>query len=389
MSPAIQAAAWMSGAVVSFTSMAIAGRAVSSELDTFELMMYRSFVGVIIVLVVARCAGTLHQVNLRHVRQHAIRNLAHFTGQNLWFHALPLIPLAQVFALEFTTPLWVILLAPAMLGERLTRTRILAAIIGFSGVLMVAGPDVAGLSPGVVSAALAAIGFAMTTVLTKHLTRRESTTTILFFLTTMQAAFGIITAGHDGDIALPDSTTAPWLLVIGCAGLMAHFCITRALGIAPASVVSPFDFARLPVIVVVGALLYDEPVHMLTLLGAVAWYTTHEKTGCLIGLFGHVCRHAKRAFSGLWMIHLRRASSPVRNHDFVRRLCLLRRIAVRPMTRVAQRQAHVTARAMTVRRNANITKILVREKLQFESFSPLNTRASCTVARSSYSAPTI
>ncbi len=66
-------------------------------------------------------------------------------------------------------------------------------------------------------------------------------------------------------------------------------------------------------------------------------YTTHRRASCLIGLFGHVCRHANSAFSGLWMIHLRRASSPVRNHDFVRRLWLLRRIAVRPMTRVAQR----------------------------------------------------
>jgi drug/metabolite transporter (DMT)-like permease len=268
MSPILKAALWMSGAIVSFSSMAIAGRAVSFELDTFELMLYRSLIGIALVLTLGTLSGTIRQVTTRSMHIHLIRNLSHFAGQNLWFFAITVIPLAQVFALEFTSPLWVTLLAPLVLGERLTRVRAMAASLGFIGILIVARPDPSNLSPGVVTAALAAVGFAGSALFTKLLTRTETITCILFWLTVMQAVFGLICAGYDGDIALPSATTAPWLLLIGCAGLLAHFCLTKALSVAPAVVVIPFDFARLPVIAIIGMVVYHEPLDMVVFLGA-------------------------------------------------------------------------------------------------------------------------
>lgn len=269
MSDTIKAAIWMIGAILSFSSMAIAGRAVSFELDTFEIMMYRSFVGVLIVIVVSALAGTQRQITRRSMGTHLVRNLAHFTGQNLWFYSLTLIPLAQVFALEFTSPLWVLVLSPLVLGERLTPMRLLAAVMGFIGILIVARPGVGTFNIGLVTAALSAIGFAFSIMLTKRLTRTETTTCILFYLTTMQAVFGILCAGWDFDIALPSAQSVPWLILIGCAGLLAHFCLTTALSIAPASVVVPIDFVRLPVIAVIGALFYDEPLDIFVLIGAI------------------------------------------------------------------------------------------------------------------------
>ena len=71
--------------------------------------------------------GKIREVRVDRLPLHLIRNLSHFTGQNLWFYSLTLITLAQVFALEFTTPLWVIVLSPLLLGERLTSMRVLAS----------------------------------------------------------------------------------------------------------------------------------------------------------------------------------------------------------------------------------------------------------------------
>lgn len=264
----LRAALWMIGAIASFSSMAIAGRAVSFQLDTFEIMMYRSLFGICIVLGVAGVAGTLGQVTRRHMGVHLLRNMAHFTGQNLWFYAVTVIPLAQVFALEFTSPLWVLVLSPLILGERLTRVRVIAALMGFGGILVVTRPGAESLNMGVVTAALSAVGFALSIVFTKRLTRSETITCILFYLTIMQAVFGIICAGWDGDIALPDATTLPWLLLIGCAGLLAHFCLTTALSIAPATVVVPIDFVRLPLIAVIGMAFYNEPLDIFVFLGA-------------------------------------------------------------------------------------------------------------------------
>lgn len=265
----LAAALWMSGAIFSFTAMAVAGRAVASVHDTFEIMMWRSVVGFVLVLAVAGTLHRLHEVRRDRMAQHVVRNLFHFSGQNLWFWALTMIPLAQVFALEFTSPIWVILLSPLVLGERLTRARLMAAGLGFVGILIVARPDFAALDPGVIAAAASAMCFAATTLMTKKLTRGESIVSILFWLTLMQGLLGLVTAGWDGVIHLPTVQTLPWLALIGFCGLLAHLCLTTALSLAPASYVVPIDFVRLPVIVVVGMLLYQEPLDPLVILGAV------------------------------------------------------------------------------------------------------------------------
>ncbi|WP_296432440.1 DMT family transporter [Yoonia sp.] len=268
MNTTLQAALWMIGAITSFTLMAIAGRTVSVELDTFEIMLFRSITGIIIVVSVAAYVGTFRQIGRNQLGLHATRNICHFAGQNLWFYAITVIPLAQVFALEFTTPIWVILLSPLLLKERLTGIGLLSAAIGFVGILIVTRPDPANINSGLVAAASCAVFFALTAIFTRKLTRTQSITTILFYLTTMQAVFGLICAGYDGDIALPSLQTLPWVVLIGCAGLLAHFCLTKALSIAPASVVMPIDFVRLPVIAIVGMLLYAEPLDALVFVGA-------------------------------------------------------------------------------------------------------------------------
>lgn len=266
--PAIRAAFWMTGAIASFTSMAVAGREVSFELDTFEIMLYRSVVGFVIVVGIGAALGRLPQARTRRLPLHGLRNLAHFTGQNLWFFAITMIPLAQVFALEFTTPIWAIFLSALFLGERITRYGMIAAALGFAGILLVARPEANGLNGGILAAAVAAVAFAITAVCTRSLTRTETIFSIMFWLTATQAILGLIFAGIDGEIAAPSAQTAPWLLLIACAGLLAHFCLTNALSIAPASIVMPLDFARLPVVAIVGMLLYAEPLEPVIFAGA-------------------------------------------------------------------------------------------------------------------------
>lgn len=262
------AAVYMFGAMLSFTLMAVAGRELSAHHDTFEIMMYRSILGIFIVLAVAKMAGTLGQIGTGMLRLHFIRNIFHFTGQNLWFYAVALIPLSQLFALEFTTPLWVALLAPLVLGERWRAIRLFAAALGFVGILIVARPGTLEIGPGVITAILAAFGFAGAILTTKILSRTESVTSILFWLVAMQSVFGIITAGIDGDIAAPTAETAPFLAIVGLCGLFSHWCITNALSIAPASIVSPMEFLRLPLVAIVGYFLYAEPLDAPVFLGA-------------------------------------------------------------------------------------------------------------------------
>ena len=214
-SPMGQVAFWMTGTILSFSAMAIAGRAVSDELDPFEIMLYRSLFGVMIVVSATRLAGTLSQITARHRSLHLIRNLCHFSGQGLWFYALPLLPLAQVLALEFTSPIWVVVLSPLLLGEKLTRSRVGVALLGFIGIFIFARPGVVTMNIGLLAAALSVVCFAESIILTKRLTLSETITCILFYLTTMQLVFGAICAGIVGDVAVPSAAQWPWLILIG------------------------------------------------------------------------------------------------------------------------------------------------------------------------------
>lgn len=281
-----KAALWMFGAVASLTTMAVSGREMAVELDTFEIMMYRSIIGVIIVLVLGGFMGTLNTITRQCFGLHLIRNVCHFIGQNLWFYALALIPLAQVFALEFSTPIWVALMAPFFLGEKLSKIRIVTIIVGFCGILIVAQPGSITIGPGVISAALCAIGFAGAFISTKLLARTESVTAIMFWLATMQLVFGIVCSAYDGDVAIPSASMIPLIVLLGVTGFLAHYCLTSALKIAPILFVSPLDFLRLPLIAIIGAIFYNESINVWLVVGAVIifsanflniWYESKNK----------------------------------------------------------------------------------------------------------------
>lgn len=258
----------MVGTILSFTLLLIGGREMGGQLDTFEIMMYRSFIGIVIVLAVARLSGTLTEIKTNRLRLHLGRNLLHFMGQNLWFYAVVFIPLSQLVAFEFTTPLWVLALAPFFLKEKLTFSQIAAAVIGFIGILVVARPGAAEFSWPLMAAIFCAVGFAGAILTTKHLTSDQSVTCILFWLVVIQAVLGVLAAAADGDIAFPEGTARYWIFVVAGGGLSAHYCLTRALSLAPAVIVTPMDFLRLPVVALVGFLIYSEGLDPFVLLGA-------------------------------------------------------------------------------------------------------------------------
>lgn len=258
----------MIGTVISFTLMAVAGREASSELDTFEILACRSLVGMLIILTIAAASGSLKELSGGGFRLHLLRNTLHFAATNLWFFAVATIPLAQVFAFEFATPLWTALLAPLFLAERLPRSRMIATLAGFAGILIIIRPGFIVVTPGVSAALFCAVGFAGAAVATRKLVRIQSVTAILFWMTCIQSVLSLLCAGIDGDIALPSARTALPLLIISICGLTAHLCLTKALAAASATLVMPLDFARLPVIALIGFFAYGEALDIFLGLGA-------------------------------------------------------------------------------------------------------------------------
>ena len=268
MTDTIKGSLWMIGGVFCLTSMAIAGKEISLQIDTFELLFFRSVIGVCIILFFLVKKNLLHEINLKEIRTHLKRNLAHFIGQNLWLYALASITLAEVTSLEFTMPIWIVFFSYLMLNEKLDKYKIISVCIGFVGVLITVRPDIETLNLGLIAAAISAIMFALTNIYTRKLTRTESTLTILFFLTSMQLVFGLITSLLDGQLDIPTNENIIWIVTIGFAGLGAHYCITTALSLAPPTVVAPIDLLRLPIVVLIGVFFYSEQGDIFIYFGA-------------------------------------------------------------------------------------------------------------------------
>ena len=206
---------------------------------------------------------------------HLIRNIAHFAAQFFWFAAVALIPLAEVVSIEFTMPIWVALLAAAVLGERLTKRRLLAVAVGFAGVLLILRPGVNAISLGSLAALGAAIGFSVSVILVKKLTGSESVPTILAYMFWTQAVLSallviamLLIPGSTFRWVWPSAGLYPFVALLGLVGSVGHYCLTQATAAVDATVVAPLDFVRVPLTVLMGYVLYGEPLTIFLLIGA-------------------------------------------------------------------------------------------------------------------------
>jgi drug/metabolite transporter (DMT)-like permease len=255
----------MAGALLSFMAMAVAGRELSTELGTFQILFFRSLIGLVVLSVLLSRVGW-GQLRTRQRGLHLVRNLAHFGGQFGWFYGLAFIPLAEVFAIEFTVPIWTAIMAALLLGERITAPRVAAIALGMLGLLIILRPGFQNVQPAALAVLAGAFGYALAHTLTRRLAQHDTPLCILFYMTAIQLPLGLVPAL--GAWVTPTAALWPWLLVVGLSALSAHYCLTHALRLADATVVVPMDFLRLPLIAVVGALLYGEALDPLVLLGA-------------------------------------------------------------------------------------------------------------------------
>jgi drug/metabolite transporter (DMT)-like permease len=268
--------AWMTGALISFSVSALAVRALGKQLNIFEILSIRSGTGVLVLLTIISMRPELRrEIAPRYMGFHLARNTTHFVGQYAWSLAVTMLPFATVFSLEFTTPAWVALLAALVLGERMTKSRLGSVILGFIGVLVIVRPGSASFQPMALVVLFAAFCFAVSLIITKQLTNRVSTFTIIFWMNVIQLPIALawplivsLTGGPSlfifrlgADLIIPT-------LALGAVGLSSHFCLTQAFRYGDATVVVPLDFLRIPLIAVIGWMFYGERLDGFVFAGA-------------------------------------------------------------------------------------------------------------------------
>jgi drug/metabolite transporter (DMT)-like permease len=259
---------WMTGALLSFSASAVAIRALAQHLTTFEILSIRSGFGLMVLLaLVAGRADLRRELAFKKMGLHLARNSIHFCGTFTWTLAVTLLPLATVFALEFTMPAWVALLAIPLLGERMTKSRAGSIVLGFLGVLVIVRPGIASFQPASLLVLCAAFAFAISLIQTKMLTAYASTFAIIFWMNLMQLPMGL--AGSDPlFLTRLDAGSILPAVTLGAVGLTSHYCLTNAFRAGDATVVVPLDFLRIPLIALVGWLFYGEGLDVFVFAGA-------------------------------------------------------------------------------------------------------------------------
>jgi len=257
---------WMFGSLFSFCVMAVAARELSGQINTAETLFFRSVIGVVLISTLIFRKRDLSLFRTKRIKLHLTRDLCHFVGQYGWFLGIGLLPLAQVFALEFTTPLWTLIIASIFLKEAPTFRKVAAILLGFAGVYLILDPGREIIDSASLIVIVAAIFFSLTFVCSKALTTTEHPLTVLFYMCLIQAPIGLILGLKT--FTAPDLVQCGWLLLVGITSLTGHFCISNAMARAEASIVVTLDFLRLPLITAVGVIGYHETFKPMLVAGA-------------------------------------------------------------------------------------------------------------------------
>lgn len=231
----------------------------------FEISFVRSMVAFVAILPFLWRSGP-GVLRSNHLRIHLARGAAGGTAMICAFYALTKIPLADFTALSFTTPLFILLLAALILGERVGLRRWSAVAVGFLGVLVMTRPGAGAFDPNALGALAMALGIATAVVLVKRLPPSESQVTMLIYFCLVSMA---MSAGPAAFVwRMPTPAEALLLVAIGVLGISSQSVMIRAFRAGEASFVAPFEYSRLLLAGALGFFLFAETPDLWSLVGA-------------------------------------------------------------------------------------------------------------------------
>ena len=280
LSPVARALLWSVGAGLFFSGVNGIARVLTQHLHPMQAQFLRYLFGVAVMLPLLWRSG-FAAYRPRRISGQFLRGAVHTAGLVMWFIALPRIPLADMTAIGFTGPIFIMIGAWLFLGEPMRWERWAATGIGFAGMLVVLGPTFSG-SGGwwhLLMLASAPV-FAASYLLTKALTRVESTEVIVFWQALTVMLFSL-------PLALPvwlPPTLLQWagFALCGLLGSLGHYCLTRSYRHADISATQSVKFLDLVWASLLGLLLFGEGPSASTLLGgalisvATLWLARRE-----------------------------------------------------------------------------------------------------------------
>lgn len=256
---------WMLVAVAGLAGVVLAARALKPDIHVFELLFFRAFIGLIAATAFTLPRGWRGMIT-RRPGLHLVRNVIHVCAQYGIFFAIITVPLAEVTAIEYTIPAMTAAFAALTIGEKVGRHRWIGMAVSFIGVLFVVRPVLETIPPAMLIAILGAVCFALNNVMIRVLSRIDSAGTMVFTMNLIQSVLLLGPAIYVW--TMPGWSHLPLILLLGLAGVVTHYCMSRALALADTSVCFPLDFLRLPFVAGIAWLAWGETFSPWTAVGA-------------------------------------------------------------------------------------------------------------------------
>jgi len=263
--PTTRAMLWAASAGFLFSMLNALMRALALGVDPFQAQFLRYFCGLLVLLPIVLHRG-FAAYRPQNVGGQFLRGGAHTLGLALWFTALPKIPLANMTAIGFTTPIFIMIGAWLAFSEPMRWERWLATLMGLGGVLIVVGPALSGSGGAYHLVMLASAPvFAASFLITKALTRYETTGTILVWQSITVATLSLPLALPSWQWISPLQAAA--FLLTGVLGSAGHYCITRSFTRADISATQSVKFLDLVWSALLGLVLFADAPPVSTLIG--------------------------------------------------------------------------------------------------------------------------
>lgn len=262
--PIIQAMVWMIMGGITGGIMNVVIREAADELHPLEIVFFRNLFSLIFMVPFIARLG-LGSLRTGKIGFFTLRAGVAFVSMVTWFIGITLVPLATATALNFTAPLFATVLAALLLGEQVRARRWSAIAIGLLGVLVILRPF-GPFDPNMLMLLASAATAAMGSITVKFLSRSESPVTIVTYMVIYLAPISLIPALFVWQ--WPTVHTLAYLVFLGLLGVASHLSVARALAVADASAIAPFEFMRLPYAALLGYLFFGERPDVWTWLGA-------------------------------------------------------------------------------------------------------------------------
>ncbi len=255
------------------TVMSAFVKAASESLPTGQVVFFRAFLSLPIIALWLWSRGDLDRgLEVENWRSHALRGLVGTAGMGLGFASISLLPLAEVQAIRFATPMFLVVFAALFLGERFRLVRLGAVAIGLAGVVVIVSPRLGGAEyggPALIGAGMALTSAALAALaqtLIKAMSGTERSEAIAFYFLATASAVSLVTLPFGW--VWPSPEEALLLALCGVCGAVGQVLLTASYKYADASALAPFSYVSMLWATLIGFVWFDEVPTWATLAGA-------------------------------------------------------------------------------------------------------------------------